>query len=51
MPGTPDEGYLKRFVAQINDDLNMPRAVALTWELVKSDLPASAKKATLLEFD
>jgi cysteinyl-tRNA synthetase len=35
----------------INSDLNMPRAVALTWELVKSDLPASTKKATLCEFD
>jgi len=51
MPGTPDESYLERFVEQSNADLNMPRAVALTWELVKSDLPPPAKKATLLEFD
>jgi cysteinyl-tRNA synthetase len=29
----------------------MPRALALTWELVKSDLPAATKKATILEFD
>jgi cysteinyl-tRNA synthetase len=50
-PGTLDEGYLERFAAHINDDLNMPRAVALTWELVKSDLPAPVKKATLLAFD
>ena len=49
--GTVDVGYVDRFREQINDDLNMPRAVALTWELVKSALPASAKKATLLQFD
>lgn len=29
----------------------MPRALALTWELLKSDLPASTKKATLRHFD
>ena len=51
MPGAPDERYSERLVDQINDDLNMPRALALTWELVKSDLPGPAKKATLLEFD
>ncbi len=50
-PGTVDVGYVNRFSERLNDDLNMPRAVALTWELVKSALPASTKKATLVEFD
>ena len=50
-PGIVDENYIDRFVEQINDDLNMPRAMALAWELVKSNLPDSVKKATLLEFD
>ncbi len=49
--GTPDEAYGARFLEHVNDDLNTPRALALTWELVKSDLPASIKKATLCEFD
>ena len=49
--GQSDPSFVDRFVAQINDDLNTPRAVALTWELVKSDLDAPAKKATLNEFD
>ena len=49
--GTVDVGYVDRFRAQVNDDLNMPRALALTWELVKSALPAATKKATLLQFD
>lgn len=50
-PGMLDESFADRFRAHVNDDLNMPRAMALTWELVKSDLPASTKKATLLYFD
>jgi cysteinyl-tRNA synthetase len=50
-PGAVDESYADRFAEHINDDLNLPRALALTWELVKSDLPPSTKKATLLLFD
>ena len=50
-PGTIDEGYADQFSKEINEDLNMPRAAAVVWELVKSDLPASTKKATLLLFD
>jgi cysteinyl-tRNA synthetase len=50
-PGTPDETYVGKFFEQINDDLNMPRALAVTWDLVKSDLPNAVKKATLLHFD
>ncbi len=50
-PGLLDEDYMEKFAEQINDDLNMPRVLALVWELVKSDLSSSTKKATLLEFD
>lgn len=50
-PGSVDETYLERFTQMINDDLNMPRAIALTWELVRSNLPAEVRKATLLKFD
>ncbi len=50
-PGTPDETFVGKFFEQVNDDLNMPRALAVTWELVKSDLPNVTKKATLLHFD
>ncbi|MBX3063876.1 MAG: cysteine--tRNA ligase [Anaerolineae bacterium] len=53
--GTPadtvDAEYVARFTAEINDDLNMPRALALIWELVRSDLTPAIKKATLLQFD
>src|SRR5262245_25849566 len=50
-PDTVDVSYVERFTEQINDDLNLPRAVAVTWDLVKSDLPAAIKKATLVQFD
>ena len=49
--GTKDDSFVERFAAEINDDLNMPRALALVWELVRSDLPPATKKATLLDFD
>lgn len=48
---TPDPDFRAKFLEHINADLNMPRAVALVWELVKSDLPPHIKKATILDFD
>ena len=50
-PGVVDDAFASEFTAHINDDLNMPRALATTWGLVKSDLPAQTKKATILLFD
>ena len=50
--GAPDQNALERFTAEINDDLNIPRALAIAWELLRGDLidPAAAK-ASLLAFD
>jgi len=50
-PASPDSGFVERFTADINDDLNTPRALALVWELARADLPAAVKRATVLEFD
>lgn len=51
-PGdTVDADYQARFLEHINNDLNMPRVLALVWEMVRSDLPPQVKKATLLDFD
>ncbi len=50
-PGAVDADFLAQFLAQVNDDLNMPRALAVVWELVKSALPDAVKKATMLKFD
>jgi cysteinyl-tRNA synthetase len=49
--GEVDTTYLEKFTDQVNDDLNMPRAVAVVWDLARSELPNATKKATLLKFD
>ena len=49
--GKVDEAFVNRFRDCVNDDLNTPKALAVTWDLVKSALPAGEKKATLLKFD
>ena len=43
--------YRGRFWNAVESDLDMPRALALTWEMVRSELPGRAKMDLLLEFD
>lgn len=50
-PGEASPGYLERFYDCVNDDLGMPRALAVAWALVRSDEADAVKKATLLAFD
>ena len=47
----PDADFVTRFIAMLNDDLNFPQALALAYELLKSELASGVKKATLLKFD
>jgi cysteinyl-tRNA synthetase len=49
--GEADAGYLERFSAEVNDDLNVPRALALAWEVLRGELPPATRKATLARFD
>lgn len=50
--GVVHESYRQKFDEYINDDLDMPKALALAWELLKDDLVSPAdKKATLRTFD
>jgi len=48
----PNAEFIERFTDCVNDDLNMPRALAVAWELLRGDArdPAQAK-ATLKHFD
>ncbi|MBM4402691.1 MAG: cysteine--tRNA ligase [Candidatus Cloacimonetes bacterium] len=46
-----DNIFAKRFLQATNDDLNLPQALAVTWELLKSNLAEKKKVATLLVFD
>ncbi len=44
--------YKGEFLAKINDDFNMPEAIALTWELIKDHtVEAKEKVALMLDFD
>jgi len=49
--GTVNPRLRDKFLAEINDDLNMPRAMAVVQELLKSDLSAADKLATLYDLD
>ncbi|HLX29788.1 MAG TPA: cysteine--tRNA ligase, partial [Casimicrobiaceae bacterium] len=42
---------LERFTAEVSDDLNAPRALAIAWETLRGHLPAPVKRATLAQFD
>jgi len=44
--------YKTEFLVKINDDFNMPEAVALIWELIKDhEMEAKDKVALMLDFD
>jgi GT2 family glycosyltransferase len=45
------EEWREKFWNAVNNDLDLPTALALTWEMVRSDLPAQAKLSLLLDFD
>jgi cysteinyl-tRNA synthetase len=43
--------YEERFFEAVNNDLNMPEALAIMWEMVRSDKPSGAKAKTLFKMD
>ena len=45
------KSYEKGFLSAINDDLDTPKALAITWDLIKSKIPPGEKMATLDMFD
>lgn len=50
--GKPDGIFVAKFKEFIGEDINIPKAVALMWDLIKDNkVKDEDKKATLLEFD
>ena len=45
------EEYRRRFWDTIDNDLDLPGAVALTWEMVRAEIPDRHKLGLVLEFD
>ena len=43
--------FEQRFKEAVNNDLNLPEALSVVWEMVRSDYPGSAKKKSILKFD
>ncbi len=43
--------YTERFEQSLADDLNIPTAMAVLWEVLKSDLPSGQKRAFLEQAD
>ncbi|MFH0840565.1 MAG: cysteine--tRNA ligase [bacterium] len=49
--GTVNQEYQEKFKAIVNDDLNLPQAMAIVQEVIKSNLSKEDKLATILDFD
>ena len=48
----PDaEQWRQNIRSAVQNDLDMPAALALTWDMVRSELPGQTKRGLLLEFD
>jgi len=46
-----DEEFKDRFIKSLEEDFNVPAALAIVWELTRSELPSHIKLGTLLDFD
>src|SRR3989339_1106617 len=49
--GEEAKNYRQKFVDAISDDLQAPKAVAVLWEITKSNLPPDEKLRLILEID
>lgn len=50
--GKADEEYSKKFKSALENDLNMPEAIAVFWQMLRDDkIKLEDKKATALDFD
>lgn len=50
-PEQPLDQFWQPFLEAANSDLGIPQAVAVMWEMVRSDTPTSSKSATILKMD
>ena len=50
-PQTADSEYMNQFMEAMNDDLDTPAALAVVWEMAKSNISNISKLATILAMD
>lgn len=48
---TKVDEYRRRFVEAISNDFQIPQALAITWDMLKSNIPSSDKLDLLFDFD
>lgn len=46
-----DDSYKKTFTEHLENDFNIPAALAVIWDVIKSDLDDGTKLVTILDFD
>ncbi len=46
-----NDKYYEKFLSAVNNDFNMPEALAVLWDLLQSDVLEASKVKTLLKFD
>lgn len=46
-----NDQFKQKFISALEDDFNLPQALSIVWEILKSDLPKAEKYATILDFD
>ncbi len=51
IPETTIQDYKERFLQAINDDLNMPVALSVVWDVIKNPKKSKALSELLLDFD
>ncbi|MFA5029302.1 MAG: cysteine--tRNA ligase [Patescibacteria group bacterium] len=49
--GNISEEFKQKFTAVLGDDFNIPQALSIVWEILKSNLHDEDKVATILDFD
>jgi cysteinyl-tRNA synthetase len=52
-PGDPEkiQKFRRKFQDKLSDDLNVPEALAVVWQMAKSDIPDPDKLDLILDFD
>lgn len=46
-----EDPYRQRFMAALEEDFNIPEALAVTWDVIKSEINPEQKLALILDFD
>ncbi|MGB0757093.1 MAG: cysteine--tRNA ligase [Patescibacteria group bacterium] len=49
--GSLNDEFARTFTKALSDDVNTPQALAVVWDMLKSDIPAEDKYKTLMSFD